>query len=79
MSLQGTVQNGTVVIDALSLLPDGTRVEITISGPELQSWREEAISLEEFDRILDEITAQPMPVKSLPIDFSRADIYADHD
>ncbi len=37
------------------------------------------LSLEEFDRILDEL-AEGMPdVPPLPADFSRADIYADHD
>jgi hypothetical protein len=36
-------------------------------------------SLDEFDRILDELaTLGPVP-GSLPADFSRSDIYADHD
>ncbi len=39
----------------------------------------EAVSLQEFDRILDELAALPPPPGSLPADFSRADIYADHD
>ncbi|MBI3824154.1 MAG: hypothetical protein HY289_15915 [Planctomycetes bacterium] len=38
-----------------------------------------AVSLEEFDRILDELAALPPGRGSLPADFSRADIYADHD
>lgn len=39
----------------------------------------EAVSLEEFDRILDELAALLPGPGSLPADFSRADIYADHD
>jgi hypothetical protein len=38
-----------------------------------------AVSLEEFDRVLDELAALPPAGGSLPADFSRADIYADHD
>lgn len=36
-------------------------------------------SLAEFDLVLDELAAQPCSAPSLPADFSRADIYADHD
>jgi hypothetical protein len=36
------------------------------------------ISLEEFDRLLDDLSNGP-PLPHLPDDFSRADIYADHD
>lgn len=36
------------------------------------------ISLDEFDRLLDELSDGP-PLPRLPDDFSRADIYADHD
>ncbi len=35
-------------------------------------------TLEEFDRILDELAAGPIGALSLPADFSRADIYAEH-
>src|SRR5260221_14279807 len=35
-------------------------------------------SLEDFDRVLDELAAGPLTTPSLPADFSRADIYADH-
>jgi hypothetical protein len=38
-----------------------------------------AVSLEEFDRVLDELAALPPGPGSLPADFSRADVYADHD
>ena len=37
------------------------------------------VSLEEFDRVLDELAALPPGKGSLPAEFSRADIYADHD
>ena len=39
----------------------------------------DAVSLEEFDRVLDELAALPPGPGSLPADFSRADIYVDHD
>ena len=35
-------------------------------------------SVEELDRMLDELAAGPLGAPSLPADFSRADIYADH-
>ena len=38
----------------------------------------DAITLEEFERILDELSATPTNATPLPADFSRADIYADH-
>jgi hypothetical protein len=37
------------------------------------------VSLAEFDKILDELAARPGGAPILPADFSRADIYADHD
>lgn len=37
------------------------------------------VSLAEFDEVLDELDALPPPGSSLPADFSRADIYAEHD
>ena len=36
-----------------------------------------SVTLEEFDAVLDQL-AGPTKVPSLPADFSRADIYADH-
>jgi hypothetical protein len=42
--------------------------------------REQApLTLEEFDRLLDEVSEGLPPLPPLPADFSRADIYADHD
>lgn len=37
------------------------------------------VSVDEFDRILDELASTPTNAPPLPEDFSRADIYADHD
>jgi hypothetical protein len=35
-------------------------------------------SFQEYDNLLDELATGP-PLPRLPLDFSRADIYADHD
>lgn len=37
------------------------------------------LTLEEFDGILDELAAGSESLPALPTDFSRADIYMDHD
>jgi hypothetical protein len=37
------------------------------------------LSLEELDRLLDELSQTPAVLPSLPADFSRKDIYAEHD
>lgn len=37
------------------------------------------ITAEEFERVLDQLAEAPIATLSLPADFSRADIYADHD
>jgi len=39
----------------------------------------DTISIEEFDRVMDELSVPMAPTGSLPADFSRADVYADHD
>jgi hypothetical protein len=39
----------------------------------------EAPSLAEFDRWLDELSGGPPALATLPTDFSRADIYLEHD
>jgi len=44
-----------------------------------QAAADQVASLAEFDRILDELAAQPTGASSLPPDFSRADVYANHD
>jgi hypothetical protein len=40
--------------------------------------RSNDLSADEFERALDDLAAGP-PLPSLPADFSRADIYTDHD
>jgi hypothetical protein len=37
------------------------------------------LSLDEVDRLLDELSEGLPPLPALPIDFSRDDLYADHD
>lgn len=37
------------------------------------------IDMAEFDRWLDELSEGAEHIPSLPLDFSRADVYADHD
>ena len=39
----------------------------------------EELSVDEMDALLDKFADLMPPVASLPVDFSRADIYADHD
>lgn len=38
-----------------------------------------AVPLEEQERLLDALSENEVPLPHLPADFSRADIYADHD
>ncbi len=40
---------------------------------------QDAVSVAELDKILDELAAGPPGAPTLTPDFSRADIYADHD
>lgn len=37
------------------------------------------LSLDEFDALLDQVAEAFPPLPSLPADFSRQDLYADHD
>jgi hypothetical protein len=37
------------------------------------------VTLEEFERLLDQLAEAPAATLSLPADLSREDIYADHD
>ena len=41
--------------------------------------KSEAPSLEEFDRLIDDLTSGLDNLPPLPADFSRADLYDDHD
>ena len=47
-------------------------------GAPAVSSRHPPLSDEEFDRLLDALSEGP-PLPHLPADFSRADLYADHD
>lgn len=51
----------------------GTDGAATASGPR------QPPSLEEFDRLLDELSEGLPALPLLPADFSRADVYTDHD
>jgi hypothetical protein len=44
----------------------------------LPTEQERQVSDSEFDRLLDELSSGPR-LPHLPVDFSRADIYSDHD
>jgi len=48
------------------------------NGPGLPIASEMELTNEEFDRLLDELASGP-PLPRLAADFSRADIYSDHD
>ena len=58
----------------LDLLAELATIEPAAVDPERPD-----ISLEEFDALLAEIDKLPPAPGSLPDDFSRADIYIDHD
>jgi len=65
-------------LDAPLSLPEHARVtgQVTIVSPPIQS-ETSRLSGEEFEKLLDEFSAPGCP--PLPSDFSRADIYLDHD
>jgi hypothetical protein len=54
------------------------REALTSSGSGVQQ-DPASLSLAEFDEVLDELAGVVRGAPSLPIDFSRTDIYADHD
>jgi predicted DNA-binding antitoxin AbrB/MazE fold protein len=82
MTIEATYRDGAFYpVNPISL-PENTRVEINLAA---QPTREEIIAIrpkapkitvEEFDEILKRNT---ISAPSLPIDFSREDIYSDHD
>ncbi len=79
MSFSGTIQDGIVIFDAPPQLPNGTRVEVTPSETPDQAFVKGAASIQELDGVLNELTALTPPAQSLPVDFGRGDLYADHD
>ena len=73
-----TYEHGILRLDAPLALPEQTRVTGVVSGVSSSATPHPADSLsdEEFERMLDEMA---LDVPPLPPDFSRADIYLDHD
>ncbi len=79
--VQAIYENGVLrPLEPLSL-PEKQLLTIAITEAELaakDAAETPALSHEEFDRLLDELASGPtLPI--LPPDFSRADLYADHD
>jgi predicted DNA-binding antitoxin AbrB/MazE fold protein len=80
--IRAVYENGVFRPTQPVALPEATEVEFV---PQVVNQPVEPVfisdpnpSPEEFRRILDEMAALP-PTKVLPPDFSRADIYDDHD
>ena len=74
-----TYEHGILRLDAPLALPEQTRVTGILSNVEpaaIPPAAQDSMSLEEFERQLDELA---LDVPPLPPDFSRADIYLDHD
>jgi hypothetical protein len=59
-------------------IPLSTYLESLLKAEESVSGAQ-AVPPAEFNRLLDELSADLPPLKSLPDGFSRADIYYDHD
>lgn len=82
MTIEATYRDGAFYPVHPINLPENTRVEVSVpaqlSREEIIAMRPKApkITVEEFDRI---IKAKSITVGSLPVDFSREDIYSDHD
>jgi hypothetical protein len=75
-----TYEHGILRLDAPLALPEQTRVIGIVNKVEPRSIppaNTGQMSLEDFDRLLDELAIDDVP--PLPPDFSRADIYLDHD
>jgi plasmid stability protein len=56
----------------------GPRTSPVVDAPSVQPGRDETLSDEEFELLLDGLASGP-ELSHLPADFSRADMYADHD
>jgi hypothetical protein len=73
-------EHGILRLDAPLALPEQARVTGVVNNvepPAQASVAQGEMSLEEFERGLDELALDNVP--PLPPDFSRADIYLDHD
>ena len=74
-----TYEHGILRLDVPLPLPEQTRVTGIVSNVEsaaAPSVAQKSMSAEEFERQFDELAIDVPP---LPADFSRADIYLDHD
>ena len=85
MTFEATYRDGAFYPTQPISLPENSRVVITsiraveeLTKEDILAMRPKApkITVEEFDRIIRE---NSVSVGSLPPDFSRADIYSDHD
>ncbi|MDZ4659531.1 MAG: antitoxin AF2212-like protein [Bythopirellula sp.] len=86
MTIQATYRDGAFYPDQPINLPENTPVQVTVVPQRAKELsREEIIAMrptslritpEEFDALIDKYSVS---VGSLPIDFSRADIYSEHD
>jgi predicted DNA-binding antitoxin AbrB/MazE fold protein len=82
MTIEATYRDGAFYPVHPISLPENTRVEVRVpaqlSREEIIAMRPKSpkITVEEFDRIIRE---NSVSVGSLPADFSREDIYSDHD
>jgi hypothetical protein len=80
VEFHATYEHGILRLDVPLALPEQTRVTGVVSNvepPAILSADEDQMSPEEFERQLDEVALDDVP--PLPPDFSRADIYLDHD
>jgi predicted DNA-binding antitoxin AbrB/MazE fold protein len=80
--VRAVYENGVFKPTQPVALPEATEVEfvprLVNQSVELTFISDPNLSIEEFEKLLDEIAALP-PTKVLPPDFSREDIYDDHD
>lgn len=75
-TFQATYEGGVLRPDRPLALPELTRVVVFVQPATAQMPPPEPVSDEEFFRELDELAWDAPP---LPADFSRADLYLDHD
>ena len=76
---QATYEFGVLRLDKPLALPEQTRVTGVLRNLDDASQASQVatpLSLEEFDRSLDQLSFEVPP---LPADFTRSDIYLDHD
>lgn len=82
MTIEATYRDGAFHPVHPISLPENTRVEVSVpaqlSREEIIALRPKApkITVEEFDAIMKR---NKLSAPSLPVDFSREDVYSDHD